>query len=261
MTTTINASTSSGLVNTADTSGILQLQTANTAAVTIDASQRAGVGTTTLDNRLNVKSIGNAYNNGAISIESASAVKQYITTISDTMYFGNSTSVDMMALNANGIALGPSVVAASSGVGIKFPATQSASSNANTLDDYEEGTWTPSVGGTASMASSGTYVKIGKMVTVNFDLIINSLGTGSTTSITNFPFNSSNDGFPRTGCVSYYSGLTISPIFIAPYLGNNSTAAVFVWNTAGGSSIGFNASNLFQTSSRIIGSLTYSADA
>ena len=40
MTTTINASTSSGLVNTADTSGILQLQTASTAALTIDANQR-----------------------------------------------------------------------------------------------------------------------------------------------------------------------------------------------------------------------------
>jgi len=39
MTTIINASTSAGLVQTADTSGILQLQTANTAALTIDASQ------------------------------------------------------------------------------------------------------------------------------------------------------------------------------------------------------------------------------
>jgi len=50
MTTTINASTSSGLVNTADTSGILQLQTASTAALTIDASQNttlAGTLTTT----------------------------------------------------------------------------------------------------------------------------------------------------------------------------------------------------------------------
>ena len=41
MTTTINASTSSGLVNTADTSGVLALQTANTTALTLDASQNA----------------------------------------------------------------------------------------------------------------------------------------------------------------------------------------------------------------------------
>lgn len=46
MTTTINASTSAGLVNTADTSGILQLQTAGTAAVTVDASQNVGIGRT-----------------------------------------------------------------------------------------------------------------------------------------------------------------------------------------------------------------------
>jgi Chaperone of endosialidase len=52
MTTTINASTSSGLVNTADTSGILQLQTASTAAVTIDTSQNVGIGTASPANKL-----------------------------------------------------------------------------------------------------------------------------------------------------------------------------------------------------------------
>ena len=44
MTTTINASTSAGLVQTADTSGSLALQTAGTTAVTIDTSQRVGIG-------------------------------------------------------------------------------------------------------------------------------------------------------------------------------------------------------------------------
>jgi hypothetical protein len=41
MAVTINASTSTGLVQTADTSGVLQLQTSGTTAVTVDASQRA----------------------------------------------------------------------------------------------------------------------------------------------------------------------------------------------------------------------------
>ena len=45
MTTTINASTSAGLVQTADTSGVLALQTAGTTAVTVDASQNVGIGT------------------------------------------------------------------------------------------------------------------------------------------------------------------------------------------------------------------------
>jgi hypothetical protein len=56
MTTTINASTSSGLVNTADTSGILQLQTASTAAVTITAAQNVGVGTASPSTILQVSS-------------------------------------------------------------------------------------------------------------------------------------------------------------------------------------------------------------
>jgi len=41
MASIINAATSGGLITTADTSGILQLQTAGTTAVTVDASQRA----------------------------------------------------------------------------------------------------------------------------------------------------------------------------------------------------------------------------
>jgi hypothetical protein len=42
----INASTSTGLVTTADTSGVLQLQTGGTTAVTVDASQNVGIGVT-----------------------------------------------------------------------------------------------------------------------------------------------------------------------------------------------------------------------
>ena len=64
MTTTINASTSSGLVNTADTSGILQLQTANTAALTIDASQNVGIGTASPSAPLNLKQNGTGAGNG-----------------------------------------------------------------------------------------------------------------------------------------------------------------------------------------------------
>ena len=55
---------------------------------------------------------------------------------------------------------------------VKFPASQSASSDANTLDDYEEGNWTPVIYFGASNGYSlyntqnGTYTKIGNVVTV-----------------------------------------------------------------------------------------------
>ena len=55
------------------------------------------------------------------------------------------------------------------GCGIAFPATQVASSNANTLDDYEEGTWTPTQGAglvvVGGFSSAGTYTKVGRQVT------------------------------------------------------------------------------------------------
>ena len=56
MAVTINASTSAGLVNTADTSGVLELQTAGTTAVTVDASQNVGIGTATPGYKLDVQS-------------------------------------------------------------------------------------------------------------------------------------------------------------------------------------------------------------
>lgn len=57
--------------------------------------------------------------------------------------------------------------------GVKFPATQVASSDPNTLDDYEEGTWTPTYAATGTGFAaltmdvvSATYTKVGRQVTV-----------------------------------------------------------------------------------------------
>jgi hypothetical protein len=59
MTTTLNASNSGsgGLVATADASGVLALQTAGTTAVTVDTSQRVGIGTTSPDTILNIQGV------------------------------------------------------------------------------------------------------------------------------------------------------------------------------------------------------------
>jgi hypothetical protein len=56
MTTTINASNSGsgGLVQTADASGILALQTAGVTAVTVDTSQNVGIGTASPSSKLHV---------------------------------------------------------------------------------------------------------------------------------------------------------------------------------------------------------------
>jgi len=81
-----------------------------------------------------------------------------------------------------------------SGSGITFPATQSASSNANTLDDYEEGTWTPALAGTSAVTYSnqeGRYTKVGRLVTITMLIQPASVTYVSSTAqlkITGLPF-------------------------------------------------------------------------
>jgi hypothetical protein len=74
---------------------------------------------------------------------------------------------------------------------IQFPATQNASSNANTLDDYEEGTWTPvdaSGAGISLSGASGRYTKIGRQVFLNGAFGVSANSNGSTASIGGLPF-------------------------------------------------------------------------
>jgi hypothetical protein len=75
---------------------------------------------------------------------------------------------------------------AASGAGITFPATQSTSTDVNTLDDYEEGTWTPlleSDGGSAAgktyTTQLGTYTKIGNVVYYTFVVTFSDKGSSN----------------------------------------------------------------------------------
>ena len=98
-----------------------------------------------------------------------------------------------------------------SGAGITFPATQSPSTNANTLDDYEEGTWTPTDGSGAGLSitfNNPTYTKIGNLVYVKCSTIVyptTASGTGA--KISGLPFtNSAGD----TGTAALVSGSTFA---------------------------------------------------
>ena len=86
--------------------------------------------------------------------------------------------------------------ASASGSGISFPATQSASSDANTLDDYEEGSWTPVLrfgGATTGITYSqqnGSYIKVGKNVFITLYILLSSKGSATgIASITGLPFS------------------------------------------------------------------------
>ena len=87
-----------------------------------------------------------------------------------------------------------------SGAGITFPATQSASSDANTLDDYEEGTFTPIVYGLSSAGTTtysdqvGFYTKVGNVVTAFYQVTVSAMtGTGAV-ALGGLPFTTNSSG-------------------------------------------------------------------
>ena len=83
---------------------------------------------------------------------------------------------------------------------LSFPPTQVASTNVNTLDDYEEGTWTPNkVSGTAFTSASGRYTKVGNLVTATF-LVVFAVETNSAfAQISSFPFSASGGAAENNG--------------------------------------------------------------
>jgi hypothetical protein len=109
--------------------------------------------------------------------------------------------------------------------GVAFPATAVAVADVNTLDDYEEGTWTPSVGGTATYnaANNGSYTKIGNLVSCQFRLHITLIGTGSTSTISGLPFASSGSYYEQAGSVGYFESLSTSQTFVSFYLAASSS--------------------------------------
>jgi hypothetical protein len=85
------------------------------------------------------------------------------------------------------------------GGGIIFTdAGGTGTATSNTLDDYEEGTWTPTVEGSATPGDQtyttqvGFYEKIGRQVTIRGRLTIDAIGTlDGNVSLSGFPFTSS----------------------------------------------------------------------
>ena len=122
---------------------------------------------------------------------------------------------------------------------IKFPATQNPSSDANTLDDYEKGTWTPSVGGTATYTTqNGKYIKVGGCVSYTYDVKINAIGSGATTFLTGLPFTSNATHYGISSVV-YFGSAASSLTWLGGHITPSGTQLNFDTQTAAGVSSGF----------------------
>jgi hypothetical protein len=83
--------------------------------------------------------------------------------------------------------------------GIKFPATQVSSTDGNTLDDYEEGTWSPTISDltTFSGAGLGHYRKIGNLVIAQlqfYNANISAITAGNALYISGLPYAQGSGG-------------------------------------------------------------------
>lgn len=167
-------------------------------------------------------------------------------------------------LQGGGGSSAPSFTSTPSLDAIVFPATQAASAGANTLDDYEEGTWTPALafgGGTTGIAYTyqvGTYVKVGQQVTINGHITLSSKGssTGAAT-LTGLPFSTdstANSYWVISVAYSYGMNTFTHPLIVL--IGAGGTSGTFYQN---GTYSAINDTH-FQNTSQLIFQLTYRAD-
>lgn len=162
---------------------------------------------------------------------------------------GSATSTERMRITSGGnLLVGTTTNNASGGViqvsnGITFPATQSASSDANTLDDYEEGTWTPTIIGSTTAgtvnyggARNGRYTKIGRLV--QFECYVTwSSGTGTgSLRVSGLPFTTgSGSTYPPVACALESVTLAANN-YACPYIANSDTFIYMAQNPTGGGS-------------------------
>jgi hypothetical protein len=174
---------------------------------------RAGKSTTGDQNTFLGKFAGNAITSGAtntiVGAYNGNQASLDIRTASNYTVISDGGGTPHLAAYAGGtVALQGAIPNA--GTGITFPATQSASSNANTLDDYEEGTWTPTYSNfvTSPTSAEAIYIKIGKLVYVMVTLAGSNMETTAGASqIIGLPFTPSGVSNASRGSGSVTNGI------------------------------------------------------
>ena len=128
---------------------------------------------------------------------------------------------------------------------------------ANTLDDYEEGTWTPNIGGDATYSNQvGNYIKIGNLVWAHFSMTINVKGTGNSMgAIYGLPFNS---GIGSQNSVAMQWANLATAINHGTYYVGASSSTLYLSTTTGSATGLGNNPNIWANGATMIGVHIYS---
>ena len=118
------------------------------------------------------------------------------------------------------------LIVGTSGHGISFAATGdgSGANQAEILDDYEEGTWTPTLSSGGSVTiNAAVYTKIGNLIRVGTYLALSSIPNNSSTFyIAGLPYNVSytagggNDHYHGAGSITYVGSHNITSFGMLP---------------------------------------------
>jgi len=209
------------------------IRTQNSPRITILGSSGAalgnvGIGTTNPTTKLDVNGSIKASQYGTLGNFSAQLGQirvggdeygNVIRVVSDTnmniiannnIYFNSGAALDGSNYGSNVAYFGTNGLYLPSGKGIDFSAAGNASGmTSELLNDYETGTWTPTVNGWTGVTYSiqqGVYTKVGNLVTAWFYLQFSGTNGASNVSITGLPFNVNNSGsYARGGAPTYYN--------------------------------------------------------
>jgi hypothetical protein len=198
------------------------------------------------------------FSNGELRLQTpgSSYANKYVISSDGTSTWQNVGGVagTAMTLNSTGLGVGVTPSAGRGAIqlsaGVGFPATQVASSDANTLDDYEEGSWVPTLNSGTFSSASCRYTKIGNMVTIFFDVTV---GTGGGNQITNLPFTAAATSTVANGIYTNnqdYAAGTTAPVVVV----GGSSATLFFRTV--GDNVAFSAMTL-TAAANLTGSISY----
>lgn len=195
------------------------------------------------------------------------------TNATQTIKAGAGTTVSILAgfiacIYTDGATNAKALVNLNATVGgqIAFPATQNASADANTLDDYEEGTWTPTLGdGTNNYTLSiavGDYVKVGRHCTVSVCTAWTSIGSAGAGQlrILGLPFAPGGQANNQNGfAISTMDGIDLTAA-VAQITGNTpvgATAGIYFRRSTDNAASVALAANSSSASGGLAGSMAY----